>query len=61
MNENYIGMAVHPWIKEAAAEYDYEKARVEYCKTIIQQKPGTAAARNAQLLIDDIKEQFGIV
>ena len=60
MNPNYIGMKVHPWIKEAGAEYDYEKRRVDYCRLIIKQKPNTPAARNAQLLIDDIKSQFGI-
>lgn len=60
MNAEYIGMAVSPIIEEAAKEWEYQQARIRYCEEIIRKKPNTPAARNAQLLIDDIQMQLGI-
>ena len=59
MNANYIGMAVSPIVEEAAKEWEYQQSRIRYCEEIIRSKPNTPAARNAKLLIDDIKMQLG--
>ena len=58
INPAYIGMAVSPIVEEAAKEWEYQQARIRYCKAIIEDKPNTPAARNAQRLIDDINMQL---
>lgn len=57
-NPAYINIPISPIVEEALKEWYYQQARISYCRAIIEDKPNTPAARNAQLLIDDIKMQL---
>jgi len=58
INPAYIGMSVAPCVEDAVKEWEYQQSRIRYCKEIIKQKPNTPAARNAQWLIDQIREDL---
>lgn len=59
MSAQYFDIAMSPEVEEAVKEWHYQQARIAYCEQIIASKPNTGAARNAQRLIDDIREQLG--
>lgn len=60
MNEHYINMPMAPCVEDAVKEWEYQQSRIRLCKKIIAESPNTPKARNAQLLIDDIKMQMDI-
>lgn len=59
MTNDYTNLPMSPEVEDAVKEWEYQQSRIRYCEAIIAKSPNTPKARNARLLIDDIRIQLG--
>ena len=54
-----VFLPMAPCVEDAVKEWEYQQSRIRYCEAIIAEAPNTPKARNAQYLIDCIREDLG--